>query len=297
MDALLDALNDELSALVAWTPRIFAGLVALIAVILTGRVLGHTVHRVLGRADTTSRYAEAASRLVRWLVGLLGLVLAMHVWGLTALATSLLATGGLMAVVLGFAFRDIGENLLAGVLLAFSRSFDVGDVIESSGLRGVVKAIELRHVHIRTADGCDIFIPSAEIFRNPLHNFTRDGLRRGSFTVGIDYGDDPESAMATLLDVAKTTPGVLESPAPTVEMAGFTPGYVELEVRLWVDTFKASTSLDCIRTDAMKRCRTALEMGGFTFSANVTTALDVAPLDVRVTGAGQVVSGPPDLGP
>jgi small-conductance mechanosensitive channel len=297
MDAFWEALNDEWSVLVAWTPRIIAGVMVLVAVVLIGRVLGATVHRVLGRADATSRYARAAGRLVRWLVGLLGLVLAMHVWGLTALATSLLATGGLMAVVLGFAFRDIGENLLAGVLLAFSRSFDVGDVIESSGLRGVVRAIELRHVHIRTADGCDIFIPSAEIFRNPLHNFTRDGLRRGSFTVGIDYGDDPESAMATLLEVARTTPGVLASPPLKVEMAGFTPGYVELEVRLWVDTFDASTSLDAVRTEAMKRCRTALESGGFTFSANVTTALEMAPLDVRVAEPGTSASGSDERAP
>ena len=142
---------------------------------------------------------------------------------LTALATSLLATGGLMAVVLGFAFRDIGENLLAGVLLAFSRSFDVGDLIESSGLQGRVRAIELRHVHIRTADGCDIFIPSAAIFRNPLHNFTRDGLRRGRFTVGIDYGDDPVRALEILAETVGSTPGVLPEPKSSVAMSGFTP--------------------------------------------------------------------------
>ena len=282
MDALLNALNAELDALLAWTPRIVLGLLVLIGMIFLGRLLGIGLVRLLKRTDTTSRYARAAGRLVRWLIGLLGLVLAMHVWGLTALATSLLATGGLMAVVLGFAFRDIGENLLAGVLLAFSRSFDVGDLIESSGLRGVVKAIELRHVHIRTGDGCDIFIPSAGIFRNPLHNFTRDGLRRGSFTVGIDYGDDPEKAASTLLEVTRDTPGVLDSPEPTVQLAGFTPNYVELEVRLWIDTFTSPKSLDSIRTDAMARCRAALSAAGFTFSANVSTALGIAPVDVRV---------------
>jgi hypothetical protein len=80
-------------------------------------------------------------------------------------------------------------------------------------------------------------------------------------------------------------------------MAGFTPGYVELEVRLWVDTFDASTSLDAVRTEAMKRCRTALESGGFTFSANVTTALEMAPLDVRVAEPGTRASGSDERAP
>lgn len=286
MDAVLDALRVEGERLLALTPRIVAGLILLVAVIGIGRGLGSAVARILGRTDRTARYAGAARRLVHWILGLLGLVFAMHVWGLTALATSLLATGGLMAVVLGFAFRDIGENLLAGVLLAFSRSFDVGDLIESSGLQGRVKAIELRHVHIRTADGCDIFIPSAGIFRNPLHNFTRDGLRRGSFTVGIDYTDDPESARAALLEATRGTPGVLEKPAPTVAVAGFTAAFVELAVRFWVDTFNPTTDLEAIRTEVMTRCRAALKEGGFTFSSNVSTAVELAPVDVRWRGAG-----------
>ena len=117
-------------------------------------------------------------RGLRGAFGLLGLVIGLQILGLTAVATSLLATGGLVAVVLGFAFREIGENFLAGLLLSFSRSFEVGDLIESAGHRGRVKEIDLRQVWLRSADGRDIFVPSAEVFRSVLVNFTRDGLRR-----------------------------------------------------------------------------------------------------------------------
>ena len=142
----------------------------------------------------------------------LGLVLALQILGLTAMAASLLATGGIVAIVFGFAFREIGENLLAGIFLAISRSFEVGDLIESNDLRGIVRDIDLRQVHVRTPDGRDIFIPSAQIFKNPLVNFTRDHLRRAQFTIGIDYRDDPERARHILATAVAEHEAVLERP-------------------------------------------------------------------------------------
>jgi small conductance mechanosensitive channel len=209
----------------------------------------------------------------------LGLVSAFHLLGLTGVATSLLATGGLMAIVLGFAFREIGENLLAGVFLAFSRSFDVGDLIESSGLLGTVRAIDLRQVHIRTGDGCDIFIPSASIYRNPLHNYTRDGLRRTDFTIGIDYGDDPERARGLILEALRATPGVLADPEPAVLLSGFSATTVDLQAFLWVNAFGPGPGLGEVRHAAMVAARQALAEAGFTFSGNVRTGVDLYRAD------------------
>lgn len=272
-------------------PRMLGALAVFVLVLLFGFLVAAGVTRILERTGRAGRYGRVVRRLVRWVFGILGLVLALHVLGLTAIATSVLATGGVMAVILGFAFKDIGENLLAGIFLAFSRSFDVGDLIESDGLRGVVKSIDLRDTHIRTFDGCDIFIPSAAIFRNPLLNFTRDGLRRGSFTVGIDYGDDAERALAVLETTLPTVPGILDDPPPAVEISGFAPGHVELTAYIWVDTFSGQL-LYRGRSAAMAACRKALQEGGFTFSSEVTTALDVPPLEVRMAGE----AGPDDRG-
>lgn len=264
-------------------PRILGALAVFLLVLFFGFLVAFAVTRILDRTGRAGRYSRVVRRLIRWVFGALGLVLALHALGLTAIATSVLATGGVMAVILGFAFKDIGENLLAGIFLAFSRSFDVGDLIESGGLRGVVRSIDLRDTHIRTFDGCDIFIPSASIFRNPLMNFTRDGLRRGSFTVGIDYGDDPERARAVLQTTLPSVDAILDEPPPVVEISGFAPGHVELTVHVWVDTFSGFL-LYKGQSAAMAACREALVEGGFTFSSQVTTALDVPPLEVRLHG-------------
>ena len=267
-------------------PGILGAVVVFLLVLFAGIALAHVVTRILERTGRAGRYTRLAKRLIRWTMGILGLILALHVLGLTAIATSLLATGGVMAVILGFAFKDIGENLLAGIFLAFSRSFDVGDLIESGGLRGVVRSIDLRDTHIRTFDGCDIFIPSAAIFRNPLLNFTRDGLRRGDFTVGIDYRDDADRAMAVLLEAVGSVEGLLREPPPQVELSGLTPSHVEIKVFFWVDTF-AGGALPSGRTAAMSAARRALVEQGFTMSSEVTTALEVPPLSVRLEGEGR----------
>ena len=281
MDAILQSLRTEFDALLALTPRLVTALVVLLAFVLLGRLAGRGVERLLRSTGHAGRYLTVSRRLVGGVIVLLGGVAALHVLGLTAIATSLLATGGLMAVIFGFAFKEVGENLLAGVFLAFSRSFDIGDLIKSSDLTGVIREIDLRHVHIRTGDGCDIFIPSAEIFRNPLFNYTRDGLRRGSFTVGIDYGDDPHRARGVLLEAVRGIEHVLADPAPAVELAGFNAAYVEVEVFFWVDTFGSGPGLSRVRTMVMEACRQALREAGFTFSSDVSTAVSLAPVEVR----------------
>lgn len=290
MDILIRSFEASFIALAERAPRILAAAVVLLVVTGVGYLLGSGLGRILDRTGRAGKFSRMARRLVRWAMAALGLVLALHVLGLTAVATSVLATGGLMAVILGFAFKDIGENLLAGVFLAFSRAFGVGDLIESGGLRGIVKSIDLRDTHIRTADGCDIFIPSASIYRNPLRNYTRDGLRRASFTVGIDYRDDPEEAIRLLRKALPEVPGVLAQPGPELEISALGGNAVELGIHVWAETFTEGGVVRA-RTGAMAATRRVLAEAGFTFSSEVTTALQVPGLEVRVSGTGAAPDG------
>ncbi len=214
-------------------------------------------------------------RLTRWGFYLIGAVIALHIMGLTKAASGVLAAGGVLTVVLGFAFREIGENLLAGLFMSFSRSFDVGDLIESNGIQGIVKQINIRDVHVRTGDGIDIFIPSAIIFKNPLNNYTRDGLRRSSFNIGIDYGNEPKKALEYLMEAVKSTEGVLEDPAPAVILSNFSDNYIQIQVQFWINTFLKSSDLQQIKTKVMDASHATLRKNGFTFSSEVSTAIEM----------------------
>lgn len=264
-------------------PQIAGAILMLIVLVIMGRMVSNTVGKLLGRNQTKAiKQTLLLKRLIRWGFNLLGLALALNIIGLTKAAASFLAAGGVMAVVFGFAFREIGENLLAGLFLSFSRSFDVGDVIESNGISGVVKRIEIRDVHIRTADGCDIFVPSAIIYKNPLYNYTRDGLRRGDFKIGIDYGDDLQKAREVLLATVKAHTFTLGEPAPSIQISGFTPAYVELQVFFWINTYSENPGLAEVKSQVMNDCHKALARHKFTFSSNVTTAVDMLPVNVNL---------------
>lgn len=278
MDAFLDAFRQAADQIVDAAPSLTAALIVFLLLVAIGQAAGAAIARMSARSSEPSRYATLVRKGVRAGFVLIGLVLALHVLGLTAVATSLLATGGLLAVILGFAFREIGENLLAGIFLSFSRSFEVGDLVETSGHLGRVREIDVRQVWLRAADGRDIFVPSAEIFRNVLINYTRDGLRRGDFAIGIDYADPVMEAKDLLLGVTRTIPGVLREPAPDVRLNEFAPDYCELKVFFWVD-IDDGPGLGEVRSSVMGACLAALREGGYTLSSDVSTAVTVTQRD------------------
>jgi small conductance mechanosensitive channel len=109
-----------------------------------------------------------------------------------------------------------------------------------------------------------------------------DGLRRGQFTIGIDYADDVQKACDILLTTIKSVKRVIRKPPPSVSIKGFDPNFVELQVFFWINVNDQESSLPVIRTSAMEACRLALTENKFTFSSNVSTSIDLRPVDVKI---------------
>ena len=275
MERLIASFVDHWHRAIDYAPRLAAALIVLLVFAVIGRLAARGLGLVLSRGGLTPTHQLFFRRLLLWAALLLGLSVALSLLGLGGVAAGLLAGGGLTAVVLGFAFRQIGENLLAGLFLAFSRPFNVDDFIESEGFKGKVRKIELRHTHIRTPEGRDVFIPNAGIFNSPLINYTRDGLLRPSFTVGIDYRDDAAAACELLARETGEIEGVLAEPPPAANVAGLTAAVVEIEVVYWVNTFVEGYDGLQVKGQVMDRCRAALVAGGFTVSSEVSSRLEV----------------------
>jgi small-conductance mechanosensitive channel len=275
MEFVTESLLADWEALLRFAPRLFYALILLLIFLIVaksvGRLTAHLVRRS-ARLRTNERFLQ---HLVSWLIMSIGLLLALGIMGLQGIATSLLATGGVVAIVLGFAFREIGENFLAGFFLTFSRPFELGDLIKTGDLTGIVRSIELRNVYVRTFDACDVFVPSAQIFREPLYNYTRDGLRRPSFTVGIAFHDDPERVLALLEKAARSVDDVLEEPHPYVTVKEFGAQYIEYEVFFWLDVNTSERGFIATRNDVKISCWRALREAGMTFSTDVTSGIDI----------------------
>ncbi len=279
MQTIQDTFSQFFDQIINSAPAIIGGIIALAVFITLGFLAGRGLKKLIGTRATSLKKLRLIIRLTRWTFYLIGIIIALHIMGLTKAASGVLAAGGILTVVLGFAFREIGENLLAGLFMSFSRSFEVGDLIESNGILGVVKQINIRDVHVRTGDGIDIFIPSAIIFKNPLNNYTRDGLRRPTFRIGIDYRDNVKDARDLLLETTKSVEGVISEPTPQVILTDFLDNYVQIEVQFWINTFSKHSNLGAIKTEVMNACHTALVENGFTFSSEVSTAVEMLNKD------------------
>lgn len=282
VEAWMAAMRAEVAQ---WLPRLAAAAGALVVAWLAAGVAQRALLAVLKRGRFAASHQAFFSGVARWLVIGVGLAAALDAIGLGSLATGLFAGGGVTAVVLGFAFREIGENLLAGVLLAFSRPFDLGDYVASGGIEGNVRGVDLRTVHVRTTDGRDVWIPNAQIVNQPFENYTVDGLRRPAFEVGLDYGDDAEAACACIRVAVEALPDVLDAPGPQVVLVGLDGAWVTLRVAFWVDVPKAGRPLVEVTSDAIDAARRALRAQGHTLSCDTTTAIALHPsgdLQVRM---------------
>ncbi len=276
MTLLPENLNPLINSIEAVFPSLVGAAAAILASLVAGFIFSRTFGRLLLNRNLSSLHTEFFNKLVKWCFLLIGIVIALNILGLERSVMSIIAGGGVMAIVLGFAFKEIGENFLAGFFLAFSRPFQVGDLIDSEGMNGQVRSVEMRYTHIRTEDGKDIFIPNAQIFNRPLVNYTRDGLRRFSFVVGIDYANDSIQACQVLLTATQGISGVLNEPASGAMVSAMQPQYIEILVYYWVNMFVDDKRSPAIRTAVMDACRRSLLQEGFTISSECTSNISLA---------------------
>ena len=276
MESITNLFAIEWQNLLTFLPKLAGALIVLLLFVFIGKFLAGAFSSVL-RKLSSNRIHEAFFRtLIQLVVVYFGLVIALNIVGLEKLALSILAGGGVTAIVLGFAFREIGENFLAGIFLAFSRPFEISDLINTEGIEGRVQAIELRYTHLRSDDGQDIFVPSSQLFSKPVINFTRDGLRRINFTVGIDYNNDAKLACALLKNSVQSIEGVLETPPASVTINSLEPQYVEIKIYYWQNIFDDSVDGRTLRINVIDSCRRVLIENDFIVSADTTSNIAVS---------------------
>jgi small-conductance mechanosensitive channel len=146
---------------------------------------------------------------------------------------------GIGSVAIGFAFRDILQNFLAGLLLLIRRPFRRGDQIVVKEFEGTVEHIESRATYIKTYDGRQVIIPNAEIYTSPVIVNTAFELRRDEYVVGIGYGDDLAAACDAFENAIAAQDGVLDDPAPEALPWELAESTVDVKLRWWTRSQRA----------------------------------------------------------
>lgn len=216
--------------------------------------------------------AHFTSQIVGFILKSIVVFSTLYLLELSSFTNKLLAGAGLLTFVIGFALKDIGENFLAGIILAFKSPFRLDDLIEVNGITGHVKDISIRETLIKTPDGKDVFLPNGIILKNPLFNYTLDGFLRYEFVVGIAYENNPTDAIALMSKTVNNVEGVLKGDKkPTVTIFELGTNSINIKVQFWVDTFKSTRRSVhyTIRSQVINDVIAALIANGYSLPANI----------------------------
>jgi len=171
-------------------------------------------------------------RLFGWATILLGFLVAVSIVAPSFQATDLIKVLGIGGVAIGFAFQNILQNFLAGLLLLWSEPFRVGDEIKLDAYEGKVEEIQTRATIIKTYDERRVVIPNADLFTRSVIVNTALGSRRWQYDLIIERRSNVEGLKRVIIDAIRRVSGVLPEPGPEVVITDVNPDSVKLRV-LW----------------------------------------------------------------
>lgn len=259
LQPLVDRLQLQLYELLAAAPLFLLALVILWLAWLAGSWLSRRKWFV--RATRKNPFLQALLRTtVKWMVIGAGALVALDVINATALVGAVLGTAGVLGVALGFAFKDILENYLAGILLSLRQPFAQRDHVVIDGNEGFVVAMTSRATVLMTPDGNHLRLPNALVFRGVTLNYTRNPSRRFEFDVGIGVNEDLVAAREIGLRAIAGIKGMLETPPPRAHIAALGDSSVQLRFHGWVD--QRSHDFLMVRSEAIRAVKLAMDAGG-----------------------------------
>lgn len=204
-------------------------------------------------------------QLAAGVVALVGILLALELLGATALVGAVLGVAGVAGIAVGFAFRNIAENYLAGIILSLRQPFAPNDHVVVEGEEGRVLRLTSRDTILLTLDGNHVRIPNARVFNSVIINYTRNPLRRFRVELTVGQEEDLVHVQALGLDALREMEEVLKDPPPRASIVEVGDSWVQLRFFAWVDQTRAG--LDKVRSEAVRRVKEALDRGGVAMPA------------------------------
>jgi small conductance mechanosensitive channel len=189
---------------------------------------------------------------------LTGIFICLGILNLDKTVTSLLAGAGIIGLALSFAFQDLAVNLVSGIMIAFRKPIETGDLIETNGFFGTVTNIELRAIHIRTQQGQNVVIPSREIFQKAVTNYTITGERRVDIAFNVSPKEDLEKTRSVCLDAVKTIDQLDQNKNIDFFYETFNESGITISLRFWLNENTHQTFLKA-RSEAIIRITKAFK--------------------------------------
>lgn len=231
---LMSELNAIAKGFIALLPNLAVALVVLLLTWLIAKLARKLIDGVNSESPSRRSLLIATQKIVVALVWVGGIMLTAVVLFPGVTPGSLLAGLGIGSVAIGFAFKDIFENFLAGMLILTRQPFKIDDYIEVNGINGRVESITVRDTVVRQTDGQPVVVPNAILFKNPVTVRTDQEKRRASVVCGVGYGEDVAKARKVIFAAVESVASVASDDYPVQVLASeFGASSVDFEIRWW----------------------------------------------------------------
>ena len=288
-EKLRENLGEYWEIFILSLPKVAIAILIISLFTLISFSLGRLFRRRMAGKASDSITITFVVRVTKSILIVIGVILAFHALGFRGIAGGMLAGAGIGAIIIGFAFKEIGENFLAGIILVFDRPFNIGDTVMINNNMGYVVSLKFRTTHIKSLDGKDVYVPNGSVIRNDVVNLTRDGLLRHEFVIGLDYVDDLVSASKLIVHTVNRHTQIVQPEKTQVLVDSFGTNTVDLKVLFWITSFDYMVEALIIRSEVMTSVKNALIENGFNLPANIVElkAYNGAPLPLNIDGQGQ----------
>ena len=233
-------------------------------IVLLAWLLGRMVRRIrLPRVLRTRNpfLQNLLQGLLQGIVILAGVLVALDLLDATALVGAIAGTAGLAGLAIGFAFKDIVENYLAGILLGLRQPFAKNDNVVVAGHQGKVVRLTWRDTILMTMDGNHVRIPNGQVFGSTVLNYTHNPRRRFQFDFGVGPADDLAGAQDLGVETLLGMRSILRDPGPRALAMDLGDSSVQVRFWAWVD--QRQSDLSAVRSEAIRLVKIALESAGY----------------------------------
>lgn len=253
-DVLLKSINDILASIIERLPYFVAGLFVLLMFWLLSKVAKRFFLTISSRTKLDHRLQILFSRLIVVILYIFGLFTAFTVVIPTFHFGDLIAGLGFTSFVIGFATKDILNNLVSGILILWQQPFRIGDYIFVGTNQGKVENIGIRATQLRKDDGELVLIPNGDMYSSSITIRGAGSERRMNLQISISYDADIVEAKEIIRNVLKVEGGVVEEPKTNVVVTDLSPEGVDLAIYFWVNTdkFRPMQVFDAVATEIKK---------------------------------------------
>ncbi|MFD0991849.1 mechanosensitive ion channel family protein [Tenacibaculum geojense] len=268
---LNNSLQEFWNNLINQVPKAIIAIIIVAIGFLLARFIARIFRKTIATKSDDPLMTNFLTKAVKFGVILLVIMFALKIAGLSGVATGLLTAAGASAVIIGFAFKDVGENFIAGVILSFKRPFQLNDTVLIDDIFGKVKGLEFRYTKLKTFDGRDVYIPNSDIIKKAVYNYTEDGYYRNDFIVGIDYDDDIDLAKKVIIHAVVNTLGVIDTEEHQcfVTVDGLDVSTVNLKVIFWTKTKEYKRGALETKSEVIKNVKNVITENGLNMPADI----------------------------